>query len=92
MAILQLKCRVAPTSGSAITVSASNPTASTVNYYFDTNQIVWPTLKAATGSLVQSEFEYNLPNDGAQSVFVNNSVAAIASYANSTAASAVVVP
>ena len=90
MAILQLKCRVAPTSGKAIMLNAS--TASTINYFFDTNQNVWPTLETANGSLIQSGFQYILPNDGAQSVFVNNSVAAIASYANSASASAVIVP
>jgi len=90
MAILQLKTRVSPTSGSAIMVNAS--TASTINYLFDTNAILWPTLAAASGSLIQSAFVYDMgPNNGQQRVLVNNSVANIAAVANSTSTSAVVV-
>jgi len=90
MAILQLKTRVSPTSGSAIMLNAS--TASTINYYFDTNAIVWPTLAAASGSQILSSFVYDMgPNNGQQRVLVNNTVANIVAVANSSAASAVVV-
>jgi hypothetical protein len=91
MAILQLKTRVSPTSGSAIMLNAS--TASTINYYYDTNNIVWPTLAAASGSLINSAFVYDMgPNNGQQRVLVQNAVASIVAFANSSAASAVVVP
>jgi hypothetical protein len=90
MAILQLKSRVSPTSGSAIMLNAS--TASTINNLYDTNAILWPTLAAASGSLIQSSFVYDMgPNNGQQRVLVNNSVANIAAVANSTSTSAVVV-
>lgn len=91
MAILQLKTRVAPTSGSAIMLNAS--TASTINYYFDTNAILWPTLAAASGSLIQSSFVYDMgPNIGQQKVLVNNAVASIVAFANAASPAAVVVP
>jgi hypothetical protein len=91
MAILQLKTRVSPISGSAIMLNAS--TASTINYYYDTNAIVWPTLAAASGSLIQSSFQYDMgPNAGQQRVLVNNAVASIIAYAAATSQAAVVVP
>jgi hypothetical protein len=91
MAILQLKTRVSPTSGSAIMLNAS--TASTINYYFDTNAIIWPTLAAASGSLIQSAFVYDMgPNNGQQRVLVNNAVASIVAFANAASPAAIVVP
>lgn len=91
MAILQLRTRVSPVSGSAIMLNAS--TASTINYYFDTNAIVWPTLTAASGSLIQSSFTYDMgPNEGKQKVLVNNAVASIIAFANAASPAAIVVP
>jgi len=82
MAILRLKTRVGATSGSAITNAAS--VASTIDMYYDTNAIVWPTLAAATGSLIQAGFEYALPDGAIGHVFVNNAVASIAAGASAS--------
>lgn len=82
MAILMLKTRVAPTSGSAITNAAS--VASTVDLYYDTNNIVWPTLRAASGSLIKSEFDYVLPAGAIGTAYVNNAVASIAAGASAS--------
>ena len=57
MAILKLKTRIAATSGSAIVNAAS--VASTVDMYYDTAAIVWPTLASASGSLIQATFDYS---------------------------------
>jgi len=77
MAILVLKTRVSALSGSAITNAAS--AASTVDMYYDTNAIVWPTLASASGSLIKSTFDYALPSGAVAQVYVNNSVGVIGS-------------
>lgn len=82
MAILKLKTRIAATSGSAI-VNASN-VASTVDMYYDTAAIVWPTLASSAGSLIQATFEYALPSGAVGHVFVNNAVASIAAGASAS--------
>ena len=77
MAILRLKTRISALSGSAITNSAS--AASTVDMYYDSNNIIFPTLASASGSLIQSKFEYILPSGAVGQVYVNNALASIAS-------------
>ena len=76
MAILMLKTRIAATSGSAIINAAS--VASTIDMYYDTNAIVWPTLASASGSLIKAGFQYALPGGAIGHVYVNNAVASIA--------------
>lgn len=82
MAIIRLKTRISANSGSAIVNAAS--VASTVDQYYDTNNIVWPTLAAATGSLIQSTFDYALPSGAIGHVYVNNTVTAIANSASAS--------
>jgi hypothetical protein len=82
MAIIRLKTRVSANSGVAIVNAAS--VASTVDQYYDTNNIVWPTLAAASGSLIQSVFEYALPSGVLGQVYVNNTVGNIASSASAS--------
>ena len=82
MAILRLKTRIAATSGSAI-VNAAN-VASTVDMYYDTAAIVWPTLASSAGSLIQAGFEYVLPSGAVGHVYVNNAVASIAAGASAS--------
>jgi len=83
MAILKLKTRIAATSGSAIVNAAS--VASTLDLFYDTNAIVWPTLAAASGSLIQSTFNYALPSGAVGQVFVNHTASAIGSAAGASA-------
>lgn len=82
MAILKLKTRIAATSGSAIVNAAS--VASTVDMYYDTNAIVWPTLASASGSLIQATFEYSFATGAVGHVYVNNAVASIAAGASAS--------
>jgi hypothetical protein len=83
MGILKLKTRVSALSGSAITNAAS--VASTIEMFYDTNAIVWPTLASASGSLIQSTFEYALPSGAVGHVFVNHTASAIGSAAGASA-------
>lgn len=82
MAIIVLKTRVSALSGKAIVNAAS--VASTVDMYYDTNAIVWPTLAAASGSLIKSTFDYALPSGAVGQVFVNNTVGVIGSAAGAS--------
>ena len=77
MAILRLKTRISALSGSAITNAAN--VASTVDMYYDSNNIVFPTLASSSGSLIQSTFDYVMPDGALAKVFVNNALASIAS-------------
>ena len=83
MAILKLKTRIAATSGSAIVNAAS--VASTLELFYDTNAIVWPTLASASGSLIQSTFDYAFATGAVGKVFVNHTASAIGSAAGASA-------
>ncbi len=76
MPILELATRIAATSGVAILDEAGDP--ATVNMYYDSSNIVWPTLAEATGDLIQATFNYSMPDGSIGHVYVNATVAQIA--------------
>jgi hypothetical protein len=82
MAIFKLKTRISPYSGSAIFNAAS--VASTVDLYYDSANIVWPSLMAASGASILSTFDYALPSGVIGKTFVNNAVASIAAAASAS--------
>lgn len=78
MPILELPTRIAATSGIALVNNPEEKEPITVNMYYDSSNIVWPTLAEATGDLIQATFNYTMPDGSIGHVYVNVTVAQIA--------------